>query len=88
MKNRIANFPTWCVLCPNCAKFLCFGTIVGASGSALQMGNLLSMAGNIGRAVESFHPELFEDDDELSDGEIVDSSFRNHHRHHLAAGIE
>lgn len=46
------------------------------------MGNLLHMAGNIGRAVESFHPELFEDEDELSDAD-VDNSFRNH----LAAGI-
>lgn len=59
---------------------------VGACGSALQMGNLLHMAGQLGRAVESFHPELYEDDDDLSDGDIVDAAFRNHHL--AAAGID
>lgn len=43
------------------------------------MGNLLHMASHIGRVMESFHPELFEDEDDLSDGDIVDAAFRNHH---------
>lgn len=68
-------------------KYSSMRLLVGACGSALQMGNLLHMAGQLGRAVESFHPELYEDEDDLSDGDMIDAAFRNQH-HHLAAGID